>query len=262
MKHRTILGIVVAMCACAVTAAPAMAGPVFKATAVGKEFTETEPGKGRTHSLEEPENVQNWRFGPFHIQCPLAVGHGKVSAEQSKTFYEEVEFKKCFAIAKLAGNPEEEIHLPAYFHGPVDIEWHANRWAEIGSESESELMILNSQTIVAGVPDLKCRINLPAQKVPVKAAKEPEGEKFSSVTYENTEVEKLGPKGEKLKAFPSGFQKQVIIKSDLKGMEYFLEGGQCENFATQDGTKGQYHGLLKAFVIGGNLEVGEEEEVI
>jgi hypothetical protein len=263
MRYRTILGMVVAVCLCAVTAAPALAGPVFKATEVGKEFTETEPGKGRTHSLlEEPENLQNFRFGPFHIQCTLAVGHGKVTAEQSKTFYEEVEFKKCYAIANLAGNPPEEIHLPAYFHKPVDIEWHANRWAEVGSESESELMILNSQTITAGVPSLKCTINWPAQKVPVKAAVEPESESFSMVSYENVEVKKTGKEEKILPKFPSGFQKQVIIKSDLKGMEYSLEGGQCENFETTEGKKGQYHGLLRAFVIGGNLEVGEEEEVV
>jgi hypothetical protein len=257
MRHRTILGIVVALCVCAISASPALAGPVFKATKVGAEFTETEPGKSKTHSIEE--ELQNFKFGPFHIQCPLAVGHGKVSSEVSKTFYSEIEFKKCYTLAKIE---EQTIHLPTYFKAPVDIEWHANHWAEVGSESESELRILNSQTITMGVPAIHCKIFWPAQAVPIRAEKNPEGTKFGMVKYENIEVEKLG-KGEKiLPQFPSGFQKQVIIENELKEMEYSLAGGQCEEFSKTEGKNSRYKGRLKAVVVGGDLEVGEEEEVV
>jgi len=198
MRYRAILGIAVAVCVCAIAVAPALAGPVFKATEVGTEFTETEPGKGKTKNL--PEQVQHFIFGPFHIQCPKAIGHGKVSAEQSKTFYQEVEFKECFVRAILFGS-EQEIKLAAHFKSPVDIEWHANRWAEVGSESESELRLLNGQTITMGVPSIKCKIIWPAQVVPIKAEKNPEG-KFSMVKYENIEAEKLGPGGKKTGEVP------------------------------------------------------------
>ena len=80
--------------------------------------------------------------------------------------------------------------------------------------------------------------------------------------YENVEVEKLGSGGKKLAKFPSGFQKQVIIESELKGMQYSLEGGQCNEFSKTEGENARYTGRLKAWVYQGDLEVGEEEEVV
>ena len=259
MRYKATLGIAVALCVGAIAAAPALAGPVFKATEIGTEFTETEPGKSTTKNL--PEQVQHFIFGPFHIQCPKAIGHGKVKAEQSKTFYQVVEFKECFVRAILFGS-EQEIKLAAHFKSPVDIEFHANRWAEVGSESESELRLLNGQTITMGVPSIKCKIHWPAQVVPIKAEKNPEGTKFSAVKYENIEVEKLGPEEKILPSWPSGFQKQVIIESELKGMQYSLEGGQCNEFSKTEGENAKYTGRLKAVVVKGDLEVGEEEEVV
>ena len=97
--------------------------------------------------------------------------------------------------------------------------------------------------------------------MPVRAGVNPEG-KFSLVKYENIEVEKLGEGGKILPAWPSGFQKQVIIESELKGMQYSLEGGQCNEFSKTEGENAKYTGRLKAVVVKGDLEVGEEEEVV
>ena len=58
------------------------------------------------------------------------------------------------------------------------------------------------------------------------------------------------------KKFPGGFQKQLSITNELKGMEYELSEGQCEEFRRTEGKNSFYKGTLKDMVVNGNLSIG------
>jgi hypothetical protein len=253
---RTLLGSALALCVCAIVAEPAFGTKVFKATTVGKEFSEAEPGKSRTRGLEG--ELQEFKFGPFHIQCEKATGKGEVTAKQSKTLFTAVTFGRCTTLARLEAGEKPLIHLATHFVHPVDFEYHANGFAESGSESESEMRLVNPGTVILKVNSIKCTINWPAQTIPVKAISKPEAE-YSFVTYTNEEV---STEGKNLRHFPSGFEKEIVITNALKKMEFSFEGGQCEEFAKKEGKSGTYKGSLKALILNGNLSVGEEEVVV
>jgi hypothetical protein len=244
MRSSSIMGLAATLCAFAVTAAPALAGPVFKANEVGKEFTEAEPGKSKGLNV----GIQDFKFGAFHIQCESAKAKGRVGFQVSKTFFTSVKYKGCKALAKVGNQP---ITLKAQFKTPWDFEYHANGFAEIGSESESELRLLKGGPIVMTVPSLKCVIEVPAQTVPLKAEKKPEAE-YGDVKYANEETPASG------KHFPSGFQKQLLITNNLKKIEYELSEGQCETFKKTEGKNSSYSGTLKEQVVNGNLSEGPE----
>jgi hypothetical protein len=104
---------------------------------------------------------------------------------------------------------------------------------------------LGTQTI-----RLQAKFKSPSQTVPLKAEKKPEKE-YSSVLYGNEEV--AVPPSKKL---PSGFQQQLLITNELKGMEYELSEGQCEEFKKTEGKNSFYKGTLKDMVVNGNLSIG------
>ena len=244
MRSRSMLGLAATLCAFALTAAPALAGPVFKANEIGKEFTEAEPGKHRGVG----RGVQDFKFGAFHIQCQSAKAKGLVGKEVSKTLFVSVKYKSCVALARVGNQP---ITLKATFKTPWDFEYHANGFAEISGESESELKIVKGGPIVMTVPSIKCTIEVPAQTVPLKAEKKPEAE-YGDVTYATEEVPASG------KHFPSGFQKQLVINNNLKKMEYELSEGQCETFKKTEGKNSSYTGTLVEQIKNGNLSEGPE----
>jgi hypothetical protein len=243
-SQRNIFGVATVLCAAALVTAPALAAPEFHASEVGKEFTETEPGKEKGGN--PPGAIQDFKFGAFHIQCEFVKTKGLVGFTNSKSLFVSATYKHCFALAKLG---TQTIKLTAKFAKPVDFEYHANGFAETGAESESELKIVHPGSVTMSVPSLKCVIEWPAQTVPLKATKKPEGE-FSDVLYGNEEVPASG------KHFPSGFQKQLLITNNLKGMEYELSEGQCESFKKTEGKSSSYKGQLKDSVRNGNLSIG------
>lgn len=257
MRYRTLLGIAAALCVCAIAAGPAFAGKVFKAYAAHKEYTEAEPGKSYGHG--KPGEMMDFKFPPFHIQCEKADAHSLVGHKQSKTYYTKVRFSKCTYEAKIGA---QTVFYGTQFKTPVGFEYHANGFAETGTGSESEMKLEAPEQLEITAGSLKgCKILVPAQTIPVLAIKNPNGE-FSAVSYENEEVEKRGPKGEILPGFPSGFQKQLLIENELTRITYSIEGGECEKFTQKGGNIGRYTGTLKEFILGGNLEIGEEEEVV
>lgn len=239
MRSRTIFGLAGTLCAFALSAGPALAAKEFHASEVGKEFTPAEPGRSQGIGV----GIQDFKFGAFHIQCESAKGKGRVGFTSSKTFFDSVKYKGCVALAHLGNQP---ITLKALFKSAWDFEFHANGFAEIGSESESELKLLKGGRIVMTVPSIKCTIEVPSQTIPLKAEKKPENE-FSAVLYANEEVPAAGKK------FPSGFQRELMITNDLKKIEYELSEGQCESFKKTEGKNAFYKGQLKELVKNGNL---------
>jgi len=240
MRSSSMLGL--AATVCVLSAAPAVAAPEFHASAVGKEFTEAEPGKSKGLGV----GIQDFKFGAFHILCESAKAKGRVGFETSKTLFTSVKYKNCKAQAKVGNQP---ITLKTLFKSPWDFEYHSNGFAELGSESESELKLIKGGTIEMTVPSIKCLIEVPSQTIPLKAEKKPENE-FSSVLYGNEEVPAAGKK------FPTGFQKQLIVTNELKKIEYELSEGQCEEFKKTEGKNAFYKGTLKEQVQNGNLSIG------
>jgi hypothetical protein len=254
MRYRTTLGLAVALGVFAVMAASALAAPIFKASAVGKEYTPAEPGKTKGSGAE-----QAFQFGPFKIKCAQAKAKGIVTAHQFKDFATNVKFSKCLTEAKFGSF---RGGLKTKF-SPVKIVYHVNGFAEVGSEGPegSEVKITGGEANIK-ISGKICNIIWPAQTVPAKAVKNPEGE-FSAVTYTNESVPT-----ENLKKFPSGFQKKLSIANELKGMTYEFEGGQCtgeggfeEPAKKEEGKTAKYIGSLVEEVVSGNLEKGTTEEV-
>jgi hypothetical protein len=248
MRHlRITFGLALTAGVLAVAAAPALAAPVFKASAVGKEYSEAEPGT--TKGLQVTETEQEFNFGGLIIRCPKATAKGQVAWSSSKTLAQEVKFIKCSTIAREGTG---KTLLLATSITPTDFVFHANGFAETGTEFASEAEISGGKALmkISGVRG-KCVIAWPAQTIPVRAIKHPE-EEFSAVTYSNNEFARpLSPK-----LFPSGFQTRLVISSELKGMKWEVAEG-CENFETTKGT-GRFIGAIEVQVVGGNLEIGAE----
>jgi len=243
-RVKTAFGLATAVCALGATATSAVAENthVFKANAVGKEISEATP----INSRGTGEGPQEFRFGPFEITCEKATAKGKVSNAVSKTFYTEVKYSACSTWLKARN--EKVGPFRVRFHSPVDLEYHANGYAESGAESESEVKILNAGSVSAKISGTGCTITWPPQTIPAKAIKHPEDE-FSSAVYSNTEVANA-----KLKLFPSGFQKELVITNEFKKLESTIEEGKCSGFTHPETKTGLYKGVIVEQVQGGNLE--------
>jgi hypothetical protein len=248
MRHlRITSGLAVSVCAFAVAAAPALAGPVFHAETVGKTYSETERGKTALHGVEE----QTFKFGDFEIKCKKAGGKGEVNANQSKTLFTEAKFTECVALAKFGKFTGK---IPTKFGTPIDVEYHANGFAEVGGSSESTVKLSAPGPIELKISTIKCKIEIPPQTIPVRAVKHPE-EEFSSAVYSNEEVETTF-----VKKFPSGFQKKLIIANEFKAVKFNVTEGQCEESEEfgKEGHTGKYTGVLRDEIPPGNLYIGEE----
>lgn len=237
----------VTLSALALTATPALAGNEFKANQVGKQFSEASPGHEQGVGVGDQEFI----IGAFRIKCSSVKTKGETGWERSKTLYVSARYKHCETVAHL--NNSQPIYLKTTFKNAWDFEYHANGFAELGSESESETRLLNAGTIELTVPSIKCLIEVPPQTIPEKAEEKPEKE-YSEVTYGNEEVPASG------RRFPSGTQKQLLIHNELNKYEYELSEGQCEEFKRTEGKNSHYDGTLKVAVKDGNLWIGPEEE--
>jgi len=156
MRHFKIaVGLVVM--SLAVGAAPAMAHEFISSGGPTK-------GKG-----EE----QLFKLGPFRIECARATVNGSAAAGSSQTLFSEIKMHRCETFASLGGN---EIELKTKFVTPLDVEYHANGFVEIGSEGEE---IEGNATLLGGsvelkIKTLKCVITLPEQTLPKAAVKKTE----------------------------------------------------------------------------------------
>jgi hypothetical protein len=243
MRHlRITLGLALALCTFAVAVAPALAGPVFKASKEGPAYSETEPGKILGNATSE----QEFNLTGMLVNCPKASIKGEVKWEFSKTLANEVRFLRCSTVVHVGTG--KVLDLATNFKTPWSFVFHANGFAEFGTEFEGEVEISGGliEMKIAGVRG-KCVIGIPAQTIPVAATKKPEGE-FSASEYGTEEFARPNAK----KMFPSGFQTRLTIANEFHGVKWEVVEG-CEDFTLKKGT-GRYIGSLEEQVVGGNLE--------
>ena len=255
---QTGLVLAIAICSLAVmaTAAFGMTENKFVANKPKHTISEVEPAKSKGGA----EEVQEWGLGGFKIECEKVNTAGLVTAPVSQTFTTTLKFSKCFNVVKEGNNT---VKLKATFGKEgMTLKYHINGFAEaepnesgteVEFENKSEVEVLPvSATFKINAAHI-CTISIPAQTIPAKAIKEPEGE-FSAVTYSNIETP-VPP--EKLKIFPSGFQKKVIFANEFKKLKFVFggEGTQCEEFEKLQGVTGTYTGTFVEEVTTGNLSV-------
>jgi|SRR5271165_325695 len=244
MRHvKMAMGIAAAVCAfgaASVTAASAHTFKVSKLSGVPITPATPAPTAGRG------EGESSFKFGGIKIHCGTAKAKGTVSSYEFKEFASEVHYSECFTEVKFGKEEVAQVKtkIPA-----VTYVFHANGFVETGTETEEEEgeVHISGGEVAVVLTGLKCVVNWPAQTVPTKAIKQPEGE-FGAASYANEEV--ANPK---MKLFPSGFQKKVVVSTELKKMEYSVEGGACESFGKTEGHSGLQSGTLTEEVKSGNI---------
>jgi hypothetical protein len=241
------LGLVAGVCALSVGAASASAHN-FSATIVGKTISPAEPGKLKGKA----DGVQKFTFGPIKISCPAATTAGLVSEESPTILKVTAKYKAGSSVNRGTGCETqikigaEPAGLPTRFVKPIEFAFNANGIeAEVGTEGEEEGSVeVGANSAEIKISGIKCLINWPAQKIPLKLKKIP------------TEVASFAPEevaNGHMKLFPSGFQTQLLISPKFSKMEYSFQEGECAEFKTTEGKTGTYEGTLKEELINGNL---------
>ncbi len=245
MRHvKTVLGLAVAVCAFGVTAVPAMAHQFVAGKETGKPISEEFPAKTAGKQVGE----QAFKFGGLKITCEQVHAKGTLTQTEFNSFATAVKFALCTTEVKFGA--KEVGHLKTSFNKglPVTFVYHQNGFVEVGSETEEE----EGEVKISGgeanfqISGLKCLVTWPAQTIPIKAIKEPEGE-FSSAVYSNNTQPIVSKK------FPSGFQTKLVIANEFKKLKYSVSNGACEEFEKTEGSQGSYKGTLEQEVVGGTF---------
>lgn len=238
-RVRMTVGLVMAVCALALSASAALAHN-FTASIAGKELSEATPGKLKVVSVGE----QYFKFGPVHIYCEKASAKGLVTEEVSQSLKLTAKYNDCGTSIKVG--PEPAV-LKTKLKDPIEFSLHANGFAETGAEGGEASAEVGGGAVEWKIAGIKCLISWPSQTVPVAAIAKPEGE-YTAAIFSDIEVEKTH-----LKAFPSGKQHKLQIAAEFKNMEFSFEEGQCSEFKRPEAKTGAYDGTLEAEVAGGNL---------
>lgn len=255
----------------ALSVAPTAGAHKFVASRLPKPLSAELPGKIKGIGLEGEKGIgergQYLQFGAFRILCNAkakanSISEGAVSWAFSSTLSTEVSFTKCLTIVQFPGF---KAGLPTKFGynpetkkiEPIKIVYHQNGFAEIGTgETEGEVEVAPGSSTFGIAPKI-CKISWPAQTVPVKAIKKPEGE-YSAAVFSN----KFVPVPEKeVKNFPpKGEQERLLVANAFKGMEWHYESGQClgeggfeEEAKKTEGKTATWLGNLELWVNKGNL---------
>jgi hypothetical protein len=255
---RLAVGLAGVVCALAVTAVPAMAHE-FVASKVGKlagkgfeEIPRVAPGEFREYN---PEKMQQFRFGEFVVDCYSATNKGELTTTTTEVLTINTKFNACGWYPK----PSVDLHSPASFAKEgITVKYHANGFVETlpnGEEVEFKGEILPSSAYIKVAGNI-CKIEIPAQNIPVASIKHPE-EEYSSVLYSNF----TAPVG-KSKEFPTGEQERILLSNTWKAIKFVYggEGAQCTN--PEGGTKppggsgtgGKYTGQTYVKLGGGNIK--------
>jgi len=203
-RVRILVGLATALCAFGALAGPALAKRhkekekhfygEFTASALGKSFSETEPGA--TSGLGE---IEEFEIAQLKIRCPRDVRtSGTVTAARSTTYTTSVSFKKgkCLAV-RIEGKTVEESKIK--FTKPLVIKYRANGSATLESEEAGEAEIVTPAAISFKVQGAQCTVTVPGgQTFPLKAIKKPEpGEAYSAAEYASEHEEVEGSKKKK-----------------------------------------------------------------
>jgi hypothetical protein len=215
-RVRIILGFATLLCAFGALSAPALAHKKaklphffgeFTASALGRTFSETEPGATKgTGELEEMQIAQ------FRVRCPRELRTaGKVTGARFPIFTTRVSFKKsaCRAV-KVEGHTVEEPKLK--FNQPLVIKYHPNGSTEVEGEAEVEKTASVSFKVVGGT----CTVSIPPQTIPLKAVSKPE-KQYSAAEYATEHEVVPGSKAKKDK-YPAN-----PMTGLLAGEEEYLE---------------------------------------
>ena len=238
-RVRITLGLMAAVCAVAFSATAALAH-TFTASIAKKTLSEATPGKLKGGSV----GPQAFKFGPIHTTCESAGTKGIVTEESSPTLKVVARYHGCATSIKVGAEPAT---LKTRFVAPVEYSFHANGFAEVGTEGEEGSVEIGSGAAELRITGIKCVISWPAQTVPMKAIAEPEAQ-YSAALFTNEEVASTH-----LKAFPTGFQKQLLISTEFKNMTFSFEEGQCAEFKVPEAKTGSYKGVLHEELAGGDL---------
>jgi hypothetical protein len=238
-RVRITLGLVLAVCTVALGTTVASAH-TFTASIAKKELSEATPGKVKGGSV----GPQAFKFGPVHMTCESAGTKGVVTEEASATLKVVARYHGCATSIKVGAEPAT---LKTRFLTPVEYSFHANGFAETGTEGEEGSVEIGGGSAEMKITGIKCVISWPAQAVPMRALVKPE-EQYSAALFTNTEVVSTH-----LKAFPTGFQHQLQISAEFKNMTFSFEEGQCSEFKQPEAKTGSYTGVLHEELAGGNL---------
>jgi hypothetical protein len=238
-RVRITLGLMAAVCAVAFSATAALAHN-FTASIAKKTISEATPGKLKGGSV----GPQAFKFGPIHTTCESAGTKGIVTQEISPTIKVVASYHGCTTSIKVGAEPAT---LKTRFLSPVEYSFHANGLAEVGTEGEEGSVEIGSGSAEVKISGIKCLIEWPSQTMPAKALVKPE-EQYSATLFSNQEVANTH-----LKAFPTGFQKQLLISTEFKTMTFSFEEGECAEFKVPEAKTGSYKGVLHEELAGGNL---------
>jgi hypothetical protein len=201
-RVRIILGFATLLCAFGALSAPAFAHKKpkekkffgeFTASALGKTFSETEPGTVK--GTGELENFQVAQLAD--IRCArLLRTTGKVTSARFPIYTTTISFRKskCRAV-KVEGHTVEEPKLK--FGQPLVVKYHPAGFAEVEGEAEIEKSVGVSFKVVGGT----CTVTIPPQTFPLKAVPKPE--KHYSASEYATEHEPVEGTKKKKEMFPA-----------------------------------------------------------
>lgn len=257
-KTRMLIGLAAALCAFAVTAGPAF-GHAFVGSKTGlltgKGYEEIEKTEFAAQRPYEPEHMQEWHLGFFHVLCYTEHSEGALPEVTANSITLTVKFSSCGYYPNVTKN----IHFAAVFPKEgIKVKFSANGWIET-LENGEEVEFKGEIEPGAGWIKIEkaCKIQLLKQTIPVKAVKNPE-EEFSTVLYSN--ITQLLSKPSK--EFPTGEQAMVLFTNAWKTLKYKYGEGeeyQCTNpefwekQAEEGAIGGSYRGQFYVKLKGGNL---------
>jgi hypothetical protein len=254
---RIIVGLVAAVCAFGALSGSAFA--VKEPKPLGK-FVASATGGTKGHG-----EAGEMRLGPYSFPngCTKELkSSGSVEEGESTTLAQQIKFRGCIAKRKVGKGGIEES-FPVKF--TLSMEFHSNGFLETG---EGSSVHINAATIQLKAAKSYCKVSIPAQTLPEKAEKKPEGE-FEAASYE-TEEEVLTSKGQIKKFGPIRYR--LFIEWALKKVHVNVlitprcefqnsegEEPESEKFNPKTGefefTNGRMEGELEEVELGnGNLK--------
>jgi hypothetical protein len=241
-KSRVALGIVVAVCAFGVVAAPALGFGKFYATGTG-----TTKGYGEVETL---------KVGPYKITCERLIrAKGKVtSTEPAESFFTEVKFHGCETVSKPAGGSGiEEIKKVGF---KIGMEFLSNFTAKVG-EGESEAVIKPGSEVSIKAHQSSCVVVIPEQRLPLK---QKEGVEYEAAVPETEVVD--GPfepgtgKYEKFGEYRTALDFTINLK---KIRSYITPSAKCRY--DEESQEGKFNPETGNVEFGGGIFEGDLEEI-
>ncbi len=219
---RMAFGLVVAVCAFGVVAAPALAFGKFYALTTGPA-----KGKGEAETL---------KLGPYKITCeqPIKAKGQVTSTEPAESFFTEVRFRDCETVVKPEGGTGiEEVKKIGLKLG---MEFLSNYSAKVG-EGESEAVIKPASEVSFEAHGGKCTVYIPEQRLPLK---QKEGVEYEAAVPETETI--AGPfevgtgKYEKFGEFRTALSFTVDLK---KIRSYITPSEKCRY--EEESEEGKYN---------------------